>query len=378
MRGDTPSGGADLRVEGLRKRFGDTVALDGVSFTVEAGEVRSLLGPSGCGKSTTLRCIAGLERPDSGRIYLGDELVCAPDESVDRPPEKRDVGMVFQSYAVWPHMTVGENVRYPLDVRGVGSKGERTDRVREMLATVGLEDRTTEYPTGLSGGERQRVAIARALVTDPGVLLFDEPLSQLDVGLRRELRDEIQQICADLDTTVLYVTHSQDEAMYLSDRLSIMSGGRIVEEGEPLAMYENPDTLFGMTFMGQCNTLDGTVLSVSSPSTVVETDAGDLSIPRGADGFAPGDEVVVCFRPTLCRFLDGDTGDGNGDGLVLAGAVVRWSPIRDSVEYRIAVGETELLLHSRRTRRPSVGESVRFEVPAEFVRLFPRSNTQPA
>ena len=370
MRSSTRSGGVDLRAEGLSKRFGDAVALDDVSFTVGRGEFRSLLGPSGCGKTTTLRCIAGLERPDDGRIYLGDELVSAPGESVDTPPEERDVGMVFQSYAVWPHMTVEENVRYPLDVRGIGSAGERADRAGNLLGTVGLKDRSGEYPTGLSGGEQQRVAIARALVTDPGVLLFDEPLSQLDVGLRRELREEIRRICDDLDTTVLYVTHSQDEAMYLSDRLSLMSGGRIVEEGEPLPLYETPRTLFGMTFMGQCNTLEGTVLSTAETATVVETPAGELRIPCSVDRVRPGDEVVVCFRPTLCRLLDGDGRDEAG--LVFEGTVERWSPIRDAVEYRIVVEATELVLHSRRSRRLSVGESVRFGVPAEYVRLFRR------
>jgi iron(III) transport system ATP-binding protein len=370
MRGDTRSGGIDLRVEGLSKRFGDTVALDDVSFAVEPGEFRSLLGPSGCGKTTTLRCIAGLERPDDGRIYLGDELVSAPAESVDTPPEERNVGMVFQSYAVWPHMTVEENVRYPLDVRGVGSAGERADRARDLLETVGLDDRIAEYPTGLSGGEQQRVAIARALVTDPGVLLFDEPLSQLDVGLRRELREEIRRICDDLDTTVLYVTHSQDEAMYLSDRLSLVSEGRIVEEGEPLPLYESPWTLFGMTFMGQCNTLEGTVRSTTETSTLVGTSAGELPIHRSADGLRAGDEVVVCFRPAHCRLLDG--GDRDEEGLVFEGVVDRRSPVRDAVEYRLVVGATELVLHTRRSRGLSVGESVRFGVPAEYVRLFPR------
>ncbi|MDX1747384.1 MAG: ABC transporter ATP-binding protein, partial [Halobacteriales archaeon] len=203
--GEAGPADVSLRVENLKKTFGDEVAVDDLSIEVDRGTLKSLLGPSGCGKTTTLRCIAGLERPDSGRIYIDDELVTDPEDGVHTEPENRGIGMVFQSYAVWPHMTVEENVMYPLKIQKIGTKAERKQRVADVLEAVGLTPYADNLATNLSGGQQQRVAISRALVVEPDILLFDEPLSNLDAKLRREMRMEIKRIYREFNTTVLYV-----------------------------------------------------------------------------------------------------------------------------------------------------------------------------
>lgn len=237
-----------VRTENLVKKFGQAVALDGVNLRVEPGELFFLLGPSGCGKTTLLRHIAGFYRPDGGRVFIGDADV------TDTPPHRRDTGMVFQSYALWPHMTLAENVAFGLEMRRV-PKAEIGKRVRAALAAVKMEDKAERKPNQLSGGQQQRVALARALVVQPGCLLLDEPLSNLDAKLRLEMRTEIRRICKGAGLTAIYVTHDQKEALSIADRIAVMRAGRIEQIGAPLEIYRKPANAFAASFIGETNFL---------------------------------------------------------------------------------------------------------------------------
>jgi len=249
---------ARLSVEDLVVGYGRVIAVRNVSFQVEDGEFVSLLGPSGCGKTTTLRCIAGLEGSIAGTIRIGDETVVA--EGLDIPPEKRGINMVFQSYAVWPHMTVFDNVAYGLRTRRISSS-VIASKVRDALKLVGLEGFSDRYGTDLSGGQQQRVALARAIVTSPRLLLFDEPLSNLDAGLRDRMRFELVDLQRRLGQTSLYVTHDQSEAMLMSDRIILMRDGEIIQSGTPRELYERPATRFAAEFLGNANIVEGNIVS---------------------------------------------------------------------------------------------------------------------
>lgn len=283
---------AELRVRDLIVSYGSVRAVDGISFTVAEGEFVSLLGPSGCGKTTTLRCIAGLESATSGEIRIGGDIVAT--DGRETPPEKRGVNMVFQSYAIWPHMTVLDNVAY-----GLRSQRMARDEIRrratdalDMVGLGGLEDR---FGTELSGGQQQRVAVARAVVTAPRLLLFDEPLSNLDAGLRERMRIELVQLQRRLGRTSLYVTHDQSEAMVMSDRIILMNHGRIVQESTPRELYERPASRFAAAFIGSANLLDGRVVENHGGNRVTLA-IGDMRLR--AFGTAPaGTRVTVCIRP---------------------------------------------------------------------------------
>jgi len=249
---------SEVRIEHVFKRFGDVTAVSDFDLTVKDGEFVSLLGPSGCGKTTSLRMIAGFERATEGEIYIGDHCVSSHIKNTFVPPEKRDIGMVFQSYAVWPHMTVTENVAYPLKIQKV-PKEERAARVTEMLKLVHLDEYGSRYPHQLSGGQQQRVALARALVMRPGLLLLDEPLSNLDAKLRESMRFEISSIQKELGITVIYVTHDQSEAMTMSDRVVVMSRGVIQQIGTPYEIYRNPANKMVADFIGLVNFVEGEV-----------------------------------------------------------------------------------------------------------------------
>ncbi len=249
---------SEVRIEHVFKRFGDVTAVSDFDLTVKDGEFVSLLGPSGCGKTTSLRMIAGFERATEGEIYIGDHCVSSHIKNTFVPPEKRDIGMVFQSYAVWPHMTVTENVAYPLKIQKV-PKEERAARVAEMLKLVHLDESASRYPHQLSGGQQQRVALARALVMRPGLLLLDEPLSNLDAKLRESMRFEISSIQKELGITVIYVTHDQSEAMTMSDRVVVMSRGVIQQIGTPYEIYRNPANKMVADFIGLVNFVEGEV-----------------------------------------------------------------------------------------------------------------------
>lgn len=251
---------AFVAVRGLRKTFGPQIAVDGVSFDVEKGALVTLLGPSGCGKTTTLRCLAGLERPDAGDIEIDGRSVCSSAQGIFVPPEGRNLGMVFQSYAVWPHLTVAQNVAFPLRVRRL-DRAETHRRVRAALARVGLEGLEGRPVTRLSGGQQQRVALARALVYDPSLLLFDEPLSNLDARLRERMRLELKRVQREVGVTSIYVTHDQAEALALSDRIAILQAGRIEQEGTPQDIYARPASRFVAEFVGHTNLRPGRVVA---------------------------------------------------------------------------------------------------------------------
>ena len=295
----------ELRLEGITRRFGATTAVEELSLTVRDGEFVTLVGPSGCGKTTTLRLVAGLERPDAGAIYLDDEPVAGP---AWRAPERRDVGIVFQSYALFPHMSVAENVGYGLRFRDPPGGVSRAERVAELLDLVDLAGVGDRDPTSLSGGQRQRVALARALAPGPGMLLLDEPMSALDARLRESLRRQVRSIQRDLDITTLYVTHEQEEAMATSDRLGVMSDGRLEGVGTPRDLYRRPPTRFVASFLGESNLFDGRVTAVSrAESTVTVTvDDTEFTVTAPDDGArvddtvgvpSPDDRVAVCVRP---------------------------------------------------------------------------------
>ncbi|OGL65382.1 MAG: hypothetical protein A3I72_09840 [Candidatus Tectomicrobia bacterium RIFCSPLOWO2_02_FULL_70_19] len=291
---------ASVAVRELVKRFGaDAAAVNGVSFTVREGEFVTLLGPSGCGKTTTLRCIAGLEVPEEGEILIGDELMTSSGRGVFLPPEQRRLGMVFQSYAVWPHMTVFENVAYGLRAQSA-PKAEVAQRVTRALELVGLSGLQDRNATKLSGGQQQRVAVARALVYNPRVLLFDEPLSNLDAKLREQMRLELTRLVRELGITSLYVTHDQAEAMVMSDRIIVMHEGRIQQEGPPRAIYDEPVNRFVADFIGVTNLLEGTVTGREGDGGVwVEVpEAGTrLLCSRRLEEAVQGARVTVSVRP---------------------------------------------------------------------------------
>ncbi len=274
-----------FEVRGLTKRFGTVVAVEGFSLAVPQGEILALLGPSGCGKTTVLRIVAGLERPDAGRVFLAGR------DATDWPPERREVGLVFQSYALFPHLSVGANVAYGLRFR----RGDRKRRVGELLTLVGLAGYEKRKPHQLSAGQQQRVALARALAPEPRVLLLDEPLSALDAALRKDLRTELRTLLRKLRMTALYVTHDQEEALALADRVAVMQEGRLEQVAPPEELYVRPRTPFVATFLGRANLWPGRVVSVDGDRALIEV-AGER-IPAERGDAREGDEVFVFFRP---------------------------------------------------------------------------------
>jgi iron(III) transport system ATP-binding protein len=285
-----------VELVGLRKSYADVPVLDDFSLRANQGELVTLLGPSGCGKTTTLRCIAGLERAERGEIRIGGRLVASAERRVFLPPNRRDIGMVFQSYALWPHMTVFGNIAYPLRVRRRDRRN--LDRaVMEILQVVGMEGFARRPVTELSGGQQQRVALARAMVARPAVLLFDEPLSNLDAKLRRSMRREIRDAHDRSGGTSIYVTHDQEEAIALSDRVVVIRGGRIQQVGTPQEIYTRPATRFVADFIGFENLLTATVSEARDGSTAVKltSGAGPVWTSKGITR-APGAKVVLAAR----------------------------------------------------------------------------------
>jgi ABC-type Fe3+/spermidine/putrescine transport system ATPase subunit len=289
------------RINGLRKRFGELVAVDGVSFSIDQGHTLALLGPSGCGKTTILRCLAGLETGDAGAIEIAGETVFDRSAGIDLVPEARRLGIVFQSYAVWPHMTVAENVGFPLKVRRV-AKAEVTARTARILDMVGLAGARDKPATALSGGQQQRVALARALVHEPRLVLFDEPMSNLDAQLRARMRMELAVLQERLGFTAIYVTHDQAEAFSLAETVAVMNGGRIEAMGDPRSIFAEPQTPFVARFLG-LNVLPGRIarlLPYGGAGREVEVALADevrlAGILRGAKDVAPGTSVLACIR----------------------------------------------------------------------------------
>lgn len=313
---------AQVRIEHIFKRFGGVTAVNDFDLVVEDGEFVSILGPSGCGKTTTLRMVAGFERATEGEIYIGDECVSSSLKNKFVPPEKRDIGMVFQSYAVWPHMTVLDNVGYPLKIQKV-AKEDRIKRVKEMLALVHLEEYAERYPHQLSGGQQQRVALARALVARPGLLLLDEPLSNLDAKLRESMRFEILALQKELGITVVYVTHDQGEAMAMSDRIVVMSKGFVQQIGAPHEIYANPANKMVADFIGLVNFLPG---EITDGRVHIAGMATSLPNPSTLTG-----SVTIAVRPENIT-LSSENG-------TMKGILTHRFYLGDAVDYRVQVGD---------------------------------------
>ncbi len=280
----------------ISKRFDKTLAVDDFSLDIREGELFFLLGPSGCGKTTCLRMVAGFLAPDSGELRFGEK----PMNRV--PPHKRNTGMVFQNYALWPHMTATENIAYGLRVRKT-PRAEREHRVLEALKMVRLESRALHYPNQLSGGQQQRVALARALVINPDVLLLDEPLSNLDAQLRLEMRAEIKRLHGEKQTTALYVTHDQDEALSIADRIGIMREGKLTQVGTPRELYRAPQSRFVAEFIGETNFIPATIKSFDQNETVAETPLG-IVCASPQNGLQIGQNVWLSIRPESWQIVE--------------------------------------------------------------------------
>lgn len=319
-------------------------AIDDVSFTIEQGEFFTLLGPSGCGKTTTLRCVAGLERPQSGKIHLRGRAVFDAGNRVFVAPNQRNIGMVFQSYAIWPHLTVFNNVAFPLKAAGQYNLKSMRDKVARSLDLVGLGGFEERPATQLSGGQQQRVALARALVKEPDLLLLDEPLSNLDTKLRERMRAELKRLQRELGITTLYVTHDQMEGILLSDRIAVMNAGRILQLGNPDDVYERPDSQFVADFMGSTNILKGILRKEvrAAALEIVETDLGPLLCSFAA-ALASGSQVVISIRPENIKIAKADAPNENN---ILEGKVTERTCYLGMVEYAIDVRGFELRVRS--------------------------------
>ena len=336
-----------LRLEGVRKFFGSFEALKGISFEVDQGELFFILGPSGCGKTTTLRVIAGFYVPDDGRVFFDDRDVTYV------PPYKRNIGMVFQYYALWPHMTVFDNVAYGLRVKGFPER-EIRERVRWALKLVKLEKHARKYPNQLSGGQQQRVALARALVVEPQILLLDEPLSNLDAKLRLEMREEIKRLQDRLKITTVYVTHDQMEALSMADRIAVMNDGKIMQIGTPVELYRRPRNRFVAGFIGEINMFEGRLVGREGDLAVVELDGSTVKgVPTGDISHS---RVVVAFRPEAARVVK----EGGG-GNVLEGEVESsmYYGSKETVFVKTDFGLVKVEIFNPRERVAGRGDRVR-------------------
>jgi len=353
-----------LEVRNLAKRFTPHMVIGPLSFRVAAGEFVSLLGPSGCGKTTTLRCIAGFETPTAGSILLNGE----PIES--QPPNRRNIGLVFQNYALFPHLTIFENVAFGLRLRRV-AEAELQQRVGHALELVGLPDLAPRYPRQLSGGQQQRIAIARSVVLEPRILLFDEPLSNLDLKLRLAMRKELRELQRRLGKTTVYVTHDQSEALALSDRIVVMSNGRIEQVGSPREIYEQPANAFVADFIGSSNLLDAVVVRTDHDTTIICTDRG-VTLRAGPTSYAVGDRVVAMMRPERIRLIDAREAEGNNR---LTARLKEVTYLGQDLYLNLDVDsgqELVALMHDSAARQLAAGDEFVVMVDATHILLLPK------
>ncbi len=355
-----------LEVNNVVKRYGATAVVDGISFTVAPGEFFTLLGPSGCGKTTTLRLLAGLETPDAGEIVLDGRVLAAPARGVWVPTDKRRLGMVFQSYAIWPHLTVFENVAFPLRVRRE-PKDVIKKRVHEALEVVGLAGFGERGATELSGGQQQRVALARAIVYTPALLLLDEPLSNLDVKLREQMRAELHALHQRLNLAVVYVTHDQAEALALSDRIAVVNQGRLEQVGTPMEVYERPRTRFVGDFLGRTVILKGTVRKDGAGDWVDVQGQGRVAVPVNGR-LGDGEPVRILSRPEDIALLPGGALGPNE----VNGKVERVAYMGDHLEYTIAAAGRTLVVPATKKERYPVGADIRIAFDPAAVTMLPQ------
>ena len=348
-----------VRLENVTKRFGDVLAADDVNLTISDGEFFTFLGPSGCGKTTTMRIVAGLEYPTEGRVYYDDVDV------TQLPSFRRNTGMVFQNYALWPHMTVRENIAYGLKVRKL-PKDEVNSRVEDILELVHLGGMEERFPNQLSGGQQQRVALARVLVINPKILLLDEPLSNLDAKLRVEMREEIKEIQRRLGITTVYVTHDQEEAMAVSDRVAIQNHGRIMQVGTPHEVYDRPRNLFVATFIGKGTLLEGTVDACGELTTVHVADMTFQGVTTCDETVAEGNRVACVLRPEYFTVWEPEEPSNALEG------AVEWSAFVGPItEVKINVGGVSLLVDAPPDREYREGSLLRVYIPKRKTIVLP-------
>ncbi len=362
-----------LSVRALKKTFkgregqAGVNAINGVSFDVREGDFFTLLGPSGCGKSTILQSIAGLETPDEGEIRIGGDIVFSGNTRNTVPANRRNIGMIFQSYAIWPHMTVFENVAFPLVYgRNRMPAADVRRRVMESLELVKLAEFADRPSPNLSGGQQQRVALARALVHRPRLLLLDEPLSNLDAKLREDMRVELRQVVNFLNTTTVFVTHDQVEAMAMSDQIALLRAGRIVQQGAPRDVYLRPGSIFAADFMGRSNLIAGKVLGDRAS---VDTEIGKINVAVPAN-IKSGDMVFIVIRPHSIRVSEGAPGSNN----VFEGKVERVNYLGDGIEVEARVGSVTLRVILDPYLQIAQDDKIRLEFPPAHCVVIPRSN----
>lgn len=362
---------ADLKISNLLKSFGTGPrAIDDVSFSVDAGEVVVLLGPSGCGKTTTLRSVAGLETPTGGTIRIADKVVADPAQGIFVPPRRREVGMVFQSYAIWPHMTVFRNVAYPLQHRRM-SRSAIAKRVAEVLELVGLEDYAKRPVVALSGGQMQRVALARSLAYHPRILLLDEPLSNLDAKLRLRLRVDLRKIIKEAGVTALYVTHDQSEAVALGDRVAVMQGGKLLQIAPPVELYNAPAELFVAEFTGATNVIPCRVLARSGNEARVGLTGGAEMVAQVHPGARDGDLADLAVRPENIKLATNS--ERREDHNAIAGRVLEARYQGTQTGYQVeAGGDCWEAVEFGTAPGHAEGEAVFLSIPTASCWAFPR------
>lgn len=343
---------AKLLIDNLSKHYAAVKAVDGISLDIADGEFLTFLGPSGCGKSTTLFSIAGLDMPTGGRIVLDDQVFFDAEKKIAVPPEQRNCGLVFQSYALWPHLTVGQNLAFPLNLRKIDKPRQR-QLIDRALELVEMSPYTARYPHELSGGQQQRVALARTLVYEPKLLLLDEPLSNLDAKLRIRARSWLKSLQSELGLTTIYVTHDQSEALSLSDRIAVIAEGKIVQLGTPEEIYRNPQSSFVADFIGASNFVRGTVVGIDGGAAAVQL-PGDIRITAATSGeIQVGATVDVAVRPENIRQLNG--GAVPADLNDITGTIKSREYLGSRFQYLVTFGDAELRMEvDREINEPQV------------------------
>jgi iron(III) transport system ATP-binding protein len=356
-----------LRIDDLHKHFhlpGEkrVTAVDGISLAVNRGEFLVLLGPSGCGKTTLLRCVAGLDHPDSGRVAISGRPVYDSSSALNLPPERRYVSMIFQTYALWPHMTAAQNIAYPLRTRGV-KRSEIRERVERVLDLVDVSAQANRYPNQMSGGQQQRVALARALVSESELVLFDEPLSNIDAKVREQLREEMLEMQRTIGFTALYVTHDQSEAMHLAHRIAVLDSGHIAQLDTGRAIYTRPSSRYVARFIGRANETTGRVDTVDGERLSVTSPFGQATAVLSGEAIEPGEACVLSWRPENARVELVDRVDGaTPSSLVIEGDVTARVFVGLNVELLITAGDRTLLALAPADSDITEGQRVRLSV----------------